>query len=105
MDMMAICTGCQRPLPAKAPDRPCRKRLNKAGLGTGVDIGTVSQAEVGLTRERAWKVELVLRTAERSISTPAPPPPAGVQIRRLLGSVPLDRSGLGGDTGKVAEDM
>jgi hypothetical protein len=62
MDTMAICTGCQRPLPAKAPDRPCPKRLLKAGLCTGVDIGpVVSQAEVGLTRERAWKAELVLR--------------------------------------------
>jgi len=61
MDTTAICTGCQWPLPVKAPDRSCRKRLIKAGLGTGVDIGTVSQAEVGLTRERAWKVELVLR--------------------------------------------
>ena len=39
MDTTAICTGCQWPLPVKAPDRSCRKRLIKAGLARGWTSG------------------------------------------------------------------
>jgi len=60
MEAMPICMGCQRPLARKAPNRPYPKRLIKAGLGTGVDVGPNSQAEGVQTRERAWKTELVL---------------------------------------------
>ena len=39
MDTTRICPGCNKPLPANAPQGLCPECLLKAGLGTGVDIG------------------------------------------------------------------
>ena len=47
MNTMKICSGCQKPLEANAPDGLCPECLLKAGLGTGVDLGPDSQAEGG----------------------------------------------------------
>jgi predicted Ser/Thr protein kinase len=49
MDTMRICSGCQKPLAANAPQGLCPECLLMAGLGTGVDIGPDSQAESGRT--------------------------------------------------------
>jgi len=47
MNTMKICSGCQKPLKANAPDGLCPECLLKAGLGTGVDLGPDSQARGG----------------------------------------------------------
>ena len=47
MDMTKICSVCQKPVEASAPDGLCPECLLKAGLGTGVDLGPASQAESG----------------------------------------------------------
>ena len=47
MNTMKICSGCQKPIEANAPDGLCPECLLKAGLGTGVDLGPDSQAEGG----------------------------------------------------------
>lgn len=44
MNTMKMCSGCQKPLEASAPDGLCPECLLKAGLGTGVDVGPDSQA-------------------------------------------------------------
>ena len=49
MNTMKICSGCQKPLEANAPDGLCPECLLKAGLGTGVDLGPDSQGESGRT--------------------------------------------------------
>jgi predicted Ser/Thr protein kinase/transglutaminase-like putative cysteine protease len=51
MDTKGICPGCERPLPANAPQGLCPECLLKAGLGTGADISleTASQP-AGTTR-------------------------------------------------------
>jgi hypothetical protein len=46
MNTMKICSGCQKPLEANAPDGLCPECLLKAGLGTGVDIGPDGTARV-----------------------------------------------------------
>ena len=50
MDTTKICSGCQEPLAPNAPDGLCPACLMKAGLGTGVDIGSDSEAEGARTR-------------------------------------------------------
>src|SRR5512136_2837199 len=47
MDTMKICSGCQKPLVAEAPDGLCPDCLLQAGLGTGVDMGPDSEAGSG----------------------------------------------------------
>ncbi len=47
METMRICPGCNRPLPANAPQGLCAECLLKAGLGTGVDIGPDTQSRSG----------------------------------------------------------
>src|SRR5512136_2349870 len=49
MNTMKICSGCQKPLDANAPDGLCPECLLKAGLGTGVDLGPDSHGESGRT--------------------------------------------------------
>ena len=49
MNTMKICSGCQKPLEANAPDGLCPECLLKAGLGTGAGLGPDSQAESGRT--------------------------------------------------------
>jgi len=61
METMTICTGCQRAPCAGRPGRAVPELSDQSRAGTGVDIGPNSRAEGGQTRERAWKVELVLR--------------------------------------------
>jgi serine/threonine protein kinase len=61
MNTMKICSGCQKPLEANAPDGLCPECLLKAGLGTGVDLGPDSQAESGRTSFVAPSVEEVAR--------------------------------------------
>src|SRR5512136_2895616 len=61
MDTMKICSGCQKPLVANAPDGLCPECLLKAGLGTGVDLGPDSQAESGRTAFVAPSLEEVAR--------------------------------------------
>src|SRR5512136_2029708 len=61
MDTMKICSGCQKPLVANAPDGLCPECLLKAGLGTGVDIGPDSQAESARTSFVAPSLEEVAR--------------------------------------------
>ena len=61
MNTMKICSGCQKPLEANAPDGLCPECLLKAGLGTGVDLGPDSQAESGRTPFVAPSVEEVAR--------------------------------------------
>ena len=51
MNAMKMCSGCQKPLVANAPDGLCPECLLKAALGTGVDMGPDSQAE---TRQTSW---------------------------------------------------
>jgi len=58
---MKICSGCQKPLEANAPDGLCPECLLKAGLGTGVDLGPDSQAESGRTAFVAPSLEEVAR--------------------------------------------
>jgi len=50
MDTTKICSGCQEPLAPDAPDGLCPACLMRAGLGTGVDIGSDSEAEGARTR-------------------------------------------------------
>jgi len=57
MNTMKICSGCQKPLEANAPDGLCPECLLKAGLGTGVDIWPDSQAESGRTRFVALRAD------------------------------------------------
>ncbi len=47
MDTIRTCPGCQKPLPANAPQGLCPECLIKAGLGTGMDIGSQTQAQPG----------------------------------------------------------
>ena len=64
MNTMKICSGCQKPLEANAPDGLCPECLLKAGLGTGVNMGpappvydvtTVPPLEgAGATRTARW---------------------------------------------------
>jgi serine/threonine protein kinase len=61
MNTMKICSGCQKPLEANAPDGLCPECLLKAGLGTGVDLGPDSQAESGRTSFVAPSLEEVAR--------------------------------------------
>jgi serine/threonine protein kinase len=61
MNTMKICSGCQKPLEANAPDGLCPECLLKAGLGTGVDLGPDSQAESGRTAFVAPSLEEVAR--------------------------------------------
>ena len=61
MNTMKICSGCQKPLEANAPDGLCPECLLKAGLGTGVDLGPDSQAESGQTSFVAPSLEEVAR--------------------------------------------
>ena len=49
MDTIKICSGCQKPFEANAPDGLCPECLLKAGLGTGVDLGPDAPAESGRT--------------------------------------------------------
>jgi len=51
MNTMKICSGCQKPLEANAPDGLCPECLLKAGLGTGVDLGPDGQRE---SEPRQW---------------------------------------------------
>ena len=46
---MKICSGCQKPLGANAPDGLCPECPLKAGLGTGVDMGPDSERGSGRT--------------------------------------------------------
>jgi serine/threonine protein kinase len=50
MDTTEICSGCQEPLAPNAPDGLCPACLMKAGLGTGVEIESDSEAEGARTR-------------------------------------------------------
>ena len=61
MNAMKICSGCQKPLEANAPDDFCAERLIKAGQGTGVDTWPDSQGESGRTPFAAPSVEEVAR--------------------------------------------
>lgn len=61
MDTKRICPGCQKPLPPEAPDGLCPACLIKAGVGTGVDLGSDSQTERGRTPFVAPAVEEVAR--------------------------------------------
>jgi hypothetical protein len=61
MNTMKICSGCQKPLEANAPDGLCPECLLKAGLGTGVDLGPDSQAESGQTAFVAPSLEEMAR--------------------------------------------
>jgi serine/threonine protein kinase len=45
MDTMRICPGCEKPLPANAPQGLCPECLLKAGLGTGADIGLDTESQ------------------------------------------------------------
>src|SRR5512139_394062 len=47
MNTTRICPGCNKPLPANAPEGLCPECLLKAGLGTGVDIGPDTQSASG----------------------------------------------------------
>ena len=42
MNTMRICPGCQKPLTPNAPDGLCPECLVKAGLGSGVEVGSES---------------------------------------------------------------
>jgi serine/threonine protein kinase len=61
MNTLKICSGCQKPLEAGAPDGLCPECLLKAGLGTGVDLGPDSQAESGRNSFVAPSLEEVAR--------------------------------------------
>jgi serine/threonine protein kinase len=61
VDAMKICSGCQKPLEANAPDGLCPECLLKAGLGTGADRGPDSQADSGRTPFVAPSLEEVAR--------------------------------------------
>ena len=58
---MRLCSGCQKPLPAEAPDGLCPACLMKAGLGTDVDLGGDSQSEIGRRASVAPSLEEVAR--------------------------------------------
>ena len=45
MDARTTCSGCQKPLPANAPEGLCPECLLKAGLGTGVDLGPDTESQ------------------------------------------------------------
>ncbi len=45
MDTMRICPGCEKPLPANAPEGLCPECLLKAGLGTGAEIGLARDSQ------------------------------------------------------------
>jgi len=61
MNMMKLCSGCQKPLEANAPDRLCPECLLKAGLGAGVDMEPDSQTDSGRTPFVAPSLEEVAR--------------------------------------------
>src|SRR5512136_1379582 len=61
MDTMKICSGCQKPLVANAPDGLCPECLLKAGLGTGADVGPDSRGASGRAAFVAPALEEVAR--------------------------------------------
>ena len=61
MDTTKICSGCQEPLAPNAPDGLCPACLMKAGLGTGIDIGSDSDAEGARTRFVAPTLEELVK--------------------------------------------
>jgi serine/threonine protein kinase len=61
MNAMKICSGCHQPLEVNAPDGLCPECLLRAGLGTGVDLGSDSQAGSGRTLFVAPSLEEVAR--------------------------------------------